>query len=267
MYHAHWGLNRSPYGGPGQPGVFYRCPMHEEALARMRYLVDQGRRLGLLIGEAGTGKTMLLEVFANQQQKHSASAARVNLVGADARDVLWCIAAGWQLGAEQDEDSYLLWRRISDHIVSGRLQGLACVLLLDGAEAMSGEVRELVRRLAQADPSGDARLTLILAARPEGVLKLGEGLLELASLRIDLEPWDESSTLAFLRHALQEAGAEGLPFDPAAISRLHELAGGIPRHIGQLADLALLAGAGKGIATIDAGTVETVAEELYAVEP
>jgi type II secretory pathway predicted ATPase ExeA len=46
------------------------------------------------------------------------------------------------------------------------------------------------------------------------------------------------------------------------VDRLHELAHGIPRRVSQLADLALLAGAGRNLDQIDAEVVETVYQEL-----
>ena len=64
MYQAHWGLQESPFRGLLDPKFFYQSPTHEEALARLQFLVDQQRRLGLLVGPPGSGKSLLLEVFA-----------------------------------------------------------------------------------------------------------------------------------------------------------------------------------------------------------
>ena len=50
-----------------------------------------------------------------------------------------------------------------------------------------------------------------------------------------------------------------------AVARLHELSGGIPRRITQLADLSLVAGAGEQLAEIDADVVEAVYHELGVV--
>jgi type II secretory pathway predicted ATPase ExeA len=56
-------------------------------------------------------------------------------------------------------------------------------------------------------------------------------------------------------------------FTPTAVERLHELAGGIPLRIKQLADLALLAGAGLNLRQINADTVTEACHELGVIVP
>ena len=69
MYQAHWGLQESPFRGRPDPKLFYQSPTHEEALARLHFLSDQRRRLGLLVGASGSGKSLFLEVFAQQLRR------------------------------------------------------------------------------------------------------------------------------------------------------------------------------------------------------
>ena len=54
---------------------------------------------------------------------------------------------------------------------------------------------------------------------------------------------------------------------PSRAERLHALAGGIPLRIKQLADLALLAGAGLDLRHIDADTVTEACHELGVIVP
>jgi type II secretory pathway predicted ATPase ExeA len=90
--------------------------------------------------------------------------------------------------------------------------------------------------------------------------------LERSELRIDLEPWAAGDTENYLKASLARAGREAPLFDPTAVARLHQLGEGIPRRISQLADLALLAGAGQNLRQIDEATVESVYHELGVVE-
>ena len=66
MYESHWGLRESPFRGLADPRYFYCSPTHDEALARLSFLVENHRRLGLLLGVPGNGKTLLLNVFGRQ---------------------------------------------------------------------------------------------------------------------------------------------------------------------------------------------------------
>jgi type II secretory pathway predicted ATPase ExeA len=84
MYQAPWGLEQSPFRSCLDPRFFYRSPTHEEALSRLHFLVEQRRRVGLLMGPAGSGKSLLLEVFAEQLRQKGLPVAKVNLLGIEA---------------------------------------------------------------------------------------------------------------------------------------------------------------------------------------
>ena len=138
-------------------------------------------------------------------------------------------------------------------------------MLLDDAHRADPQVMQHVTRLARFDPSPEMWLTIVLAGRGESMARLGESLLGLSALRIELEPWQRSETEEFVNTLLAQAGQRSPLFDRPAVDRLHELAHGIPRRVSQLADLALLAGAGRNLDQIDAGVVETVYQELGVV--
>ena len=76
MYETHWGLRESPFRGLANPRYFYCSPTHDEALARLQFLVQHRRRLGLLLGMPGSGKSLLLEVFGRQHAECRAARSR-----------------------------------------------------------------------------------------------------------------------------------------------------------------------------------------------
>ena len=71
MYQAHWNLQETPFSGRNPKARFFASPTHDEALARLHFLVDERRRLGLLLGPAGSGKTLVLELLAAPTQRPS----------------------------------------------------------------------------------------------------------------------------------------------------------------------------------------------------
>ena len=265
MYHSHWGLRQSPYSDRPDPACFYHSPVHNEALARLHFLVDEHRRLGLLLGGAGAGKSLLCRVFAEQQARAGRPAALIDLVGIDSHELFWQIAAQWGLNPSPQARTFELWRLILDRLSEYRAQQLECVLLCDNADEARPEVREQVLRLVAGDSTPGSRFTAIVTASPATVLELGERLIDMAALKIDLEPWDEADTVEFLRSTLSRAGCSTAPFDAQAMIRLHQLSHGVPRRVSQLADLALLAGAGDKLPQIGAETVEAVYQELGVV--
>jgi general secretion pathway protein A len=262
MYQSHWGLRESPFRGLLDPKAFYQSPTHDEALARLQFLVQQRRRLGLLAGPQGSGKSLLLEVFAEQLRHDAQPVAKLSLLGVEPAEMLWLLADAWGLGLEPTRSTAALWRSLTDRLVEYRYRQLDAVVLFDDVDQADRQVLQQVARLARFDPSPDTRLTLVLAGRNEGMAKLGESLLGLVELRIDLEPWDTADTENFLTARLAQAGRTAPVFDRPAVARLHELSHGIPRRVSQLADLALVAGAGQELQQIDADVVEEAYREL-----
>jgi general secretion pathway protein A len=265
MYQAHWGLRESPFRGLPDPKFFYQSPTHDEALARLQFLVNQRRRLGLLVGPSGSGKSLLLEVFAAQLRRRGRPVATLSLLGIEPVELLWLIATGWGMSVEPTQSLARLWRAVTDRLIEYRYQQLEAVVLFDDADQASHELLRHVTRLAAVDPSPESRLTLVLAGRNEGIVKLGTRLLDLADLRIDLDPWELTDTEHFVTAVLAQAGQQSPVFAESALARLHELSHGIPRRISQLADLSLLAGAGANLQQIDADVVDSVCRELAAV--
>ncbi|MGA2065876.1 MAG: AAA family ATPase [Thermoguttaceae bacterium] len=267
MYQSHWGLRESPFGKGLDPRAFYQSPTHEEALARLHFLADEHRRLGLLMGPGGSGKSLLLQVFAAERCRRGATVLRLNLVGMEPAEVLTSLAV--QMGSCPDgsESAARAWRAVEDRLAEARYQQLAVVVLLDDADQASHAVLPHLVRLAKSDESPESRLTLILAGRREGLGRLGAPLLDLAELRIDIEPWAPGDTESFLASSLSQAGRAAPVFQQPAIARLHELSHGIPRHVRRLAELALVAGAGRRLPEIDCEVIDAVYQELSLAAP
>jgi general secretion pathway protein A len=259
MSQTHWGSQESPFRGLLGPKFFYQSPTHEEALARLQFLVQGRHRLGLLVGPAGSGKSLLLEVFAKQLR---GPVAKLSLLGVEPAEMLWRLATGWGVSLEPTQSLAALWRAVSDRLTEYRYQQLNAVVLLDDVDQAEPQVLQHVTRLVRFDPSLETRLTLVLAGRNEGMAKLGEPLLGLADLRIDIEPWAPADTEEFLNARLAQSGRQSPVFAGPAVARLHELSHGLPRRVSRLAELALLAGAAEELQQIDADVVEGVHREL-----
>ncbi len=267
MYQQYWGLRESPFRGGLELPLFYPTAGHEEALARLNFLVEERRRLGLLCGPVGIGKSLLLEVFAHQIARAGGEVVRANLIGADEQEFLWTIAAQLGLNPAPAATPFALWRRLADRLVESRYERSQMLLLLDDVEDAETPVFDLILRLAQFDPHPDSRLTIVLATSESQLYRLHPRLLELAELAVRLEPWEVDDTPRYLEFALRQAGREMPIFTPQAANRVHELAGGIPLRIKQLADLSLLAGAGLGQSAVDIDIVDGAMEELGVAVP
>jgi general secretion pathway protein A len=262
MQLEHWQLNRSPFPAALDVDRFYPSPAHDEGLARLEYLVDAQRRVGVLLGEAGVGKSLVLRVAARRLARRGCAVASVSALGAGTREFLWQLAAGLGAAPRDDADVVRLWRLIADRVVENRLQQVDTVCLIDDAGQAGPDLLTQFVRLTRLDPAPTARWTIVLAAEPSQAKRWSESLRELVDLRIDLRPWTEDDATGFLQTALVEAGRFDPVFDDAALREIHELSGGVPRRVARLADFALLAGAAAEVDTVDAELVRAAYDEL-----
>lgn len=258
----HWQLAESPFRTALDAHHFYPSAAHDEALARLEYLVDARRRLGVLLGEAGVGKSLTLCVAARRLARKGCAVAAIDAVGLGSRELLWQLAAGLGAAPRDDAEVVQLWRLIADHVAENRLQQTNTVLLVDDAGQAGPDVMMQLVRLARLDPTPAARWTIVLTAEPNQAARWNETLRELVDLRIDLGPWSETDTIGFAQSALVDAGRFEPVFDDDGLAAIHELTGGVPRRVIRLADFALLAGAAARLDTIDAAMVHAAASEM-----
>lgn len=266
MYQSHWGLRDTPFQTRLDPNVFFRSPTHEEALARLHFLVEQHRCLGLLMGESGSGKSLLLEVFASELRRSGAAIAKTSLLGVHPTEVLWHLTAELGCQPRHPANTAAHWQSLLDRLAAHRYEQRNTVVLLDDADQAGPDVLAQVVRLVRLATSSQSRLTVVLSGRPSRIGHWDRDLLELAELRVDLEPWSESETEQYVASSLARVGGASSLFATGAVARLHELTRGVPRRVSQLADLALIAGAGQDARQIDAELVQSAYDELSPVE-
>jgi general secretion pathway protein A len=267
MYANYWGLAEIPFRNTLDTRWFYESPVHEEALARLLFLIENQRRCGVLSGPAGTGKSLILEILSREISHRAGEFARIDLVGRTTREMLWEIAAELGLCPAHDDGPHRLWRKLHDHILANWHARAPLVLLFDHLDRAQSECVGVVERLQQLSAWGDSGLTLILSVRGDRLGNLSAVLREVADLRIDLAPLDRQQTEQYVETLLFKAGATRMLFEPAAFERLFIETRGIPRALDRLCDLSLLAGMADNAASIDESTVAAAAAELHVRMP
>ena len=261
MQLSYWGMSDSPFRAQERIRYFFASPTHDEALARLGFLVDSGHSLGILTGHDGVGRSTVLEVFARGLRQQGHVVCSMNLLGLDERSFLWTLAAGLGCNPRAAEVPFSLNCRISDRLREFALTGRTTVLLLDDADQAAHEVLIQIQRLLKTHARG---LTLILAIESSRMARLGGDLLQLSQLRIRLEPWSADDIREYLETSLSRVGCNRPVFEDSATLRLHELTDGTPRWVAQLAELALLAAASHQQDTVDGPMIEAVYQELSA---
>jgi type II secretory pathway predicted ATPase ExeA len=265
MYLAHWGIDQSPFAAGAAP-LFYEGESQAEAAARLRFVARHARRMALLAGPAGVGKSLVLRRFAESCRREGRRAALVSAEGLSVRELLWQATAQLALGPQPADDAVALHRRLALAAHALQMEHTTITLIVDDADQAGPDVRTQLVRLAKlgGEPTW---LTLVLSAASGHIDRLGPDLLSAIELRIDLEPWSESETIGYVQHALLEAGCDRPAFNDEALAAVYAVSEGVPRQVNRVADHALLAAAGEGLEQITATTIDAAFNALSWLTP
>src|SRR5258708_27225074 len=66
MYERFWRLDRNPFDGETELRGFFRSETHQATLLKLRYLIENGKGTGLVVGGTGFGKSYLIQVLTQQ---------------------------------------------------------------------------------------------------------------------------------------------------------------------------------------------------------
>lgn len=257
-YLSHWKLNRSPFSLSGsQRGVFTGGTI-EEALARLDFLADQHKKLGIILGPSGVGKSTLLNYFS---AKRNSQVPREQLVLVDMSCINEEIIASRvaaALGITCQGNSNSCWSEVQDFLFSRSSIGHRTILLLDNFVELQDQFASALSKLW----CSKAHWSTVISVDDEAIVNLPRWLIDQCDLKIELPAWDLGQTADYFDFALRREGGREDLFDAQSITRIQELSDGIPRRIVQLAGLALVAGAVRKCPRIKADLVEQVCEEF-----
>lgn len=265
MYAQYWGLVDSPFLNSRDDRWFHESPGHEEALARLLYIVEQRRQCGALLGSAGTGKSILLQRLYRDLGRTQRELGLVDLQGRTVHELLWDSAAALGLAPGRRDGIGDLWRRLQDHLQANEYAQIPTVLIYDHLDGAEPECARALLRLYHLGNNGAASLTLIFSLRGENLTQWGGLLCDMSDLRIELPELDRSQTQEYIETLLQQAGAVRLLFDPPALDELYQQTHGIPRRINRLCDLCLLAGMADGATRVNQAMVAAAVDEVQVL--
>ena len=271
MYLDYWKLSSQPFESIADRAAFYACEAHEGALMKLRYAIENKRGAALLVGPAGTGKTLLSHLVEEQLDARFSPFVRLVFPQMSSRDLLAYLAD--ELGAPPaDSPRHTVEesvRRLERFLAQNAELDRHAVIVVDEAHLLEdcGSL-ETLRLLLNFERHAKPTLTLLLVGQMNLVSAVGRlpSLAERIAVRSLLRALSAEETAEYVRHRLNAAGATREIFSAGALEAIHYLGHGIPRQINRLADLALLVGFADRLPQLTAEQIEAVSEELVAVD-
>jgi general secretion pathway protein A len=275
-YWTWFGLQYNPFGAQGSPKSIYWSRQHRNLLTRLFHDLVRGGSTIVLTGQAGTGKTMLLEMLGTCLTKANSTQAQVEFAfvrdGHISVDQLYqLVARDLALDAAPDNKPAVL-DAIGKLARSGESDGegrRGAALLIDEAHILSSEVMEHLRILDALYIQNTKVLQVVLAGQPklESRLRSPEyrSLKQRISARYVLEPLNEEESAEFVMQSLLKAGLEEEAlFSLEVVREIHRYAHGIPRIVKGLCDHVLRTCAEEGVKAPTLPILEQARKQLSA---
>jgi general secretion pathway protein A len=240
---------------------FFAGASHQEALARLEYLVETGLRCGVVIGAKGAGKTTALRAFAKLPGTSRITKVHVDLRALSAEEALKLLGQGLGITSHARGRLSLLWQEIIDALVGLRYAKRQCVAIFDHLDLATRNCQQAVERLLlhEAEP-GSATFVLGLSGHTFPVI--AREWRHAADLRIEVSPLSAEETAEFVARLLRALELPGDAFDASASAILHRLTRGVPRDVVRLCELSLLSAIQDDSHSISAEVVEAAMREL-----
>jgi general secretion pathway protein A len=265
MYREYFGLKEKAFGNTPDPRFLFPSRQHQEALARLEYVVEE-RGLALITGEIGTGKTTLSRALIDGLDEHYKPILLLNPRFAPAQ-FLRLLAQKLDLTPKHYKSDLI--EQIQDQLFALYQKQVCPVLIFDEAQLIPGKpFFDEIRLLTNFQLDDCNLISVILIGQPELNRRLKHpaysALNQRVTIRFHLNALDEQDVLEFLRFRWKVAGGKdkGFPFAAPSVSKIYCYSSGIPRLINSLATTCLIDAMGKGTHNIEAAMVDAQAEEI-----
>jgi MSHA biogenesis protein MshM len=250
MYTAHFGLREMPFSITPDTSFFFSSAHSQEALNTLLIAARNGEGFIKIIGEVGTGKTLLCRKFMGTLGDGFVTAYIPNPY-LEPRTLMLALADELEIKLDKDVDQHHLLKAITHRLIGLAAQGKRVLLCLDEAQAIPVESLEALRLLTNLETQKRKLLQIVLFGQPELNRKLELDTIRQLAQRITfhyhLGPLKRDDLDYYLAHRLRIAGFPGSRlFTRGAVAKLFAASGGIPRLVNIIAHKALMLAYGQG---------------------
>jgi MSHA biogenesis protein MshM len=250
MYLYHFGLTELPFTLTPNTAFYVGLEPHNEALAVLLTALKSGEGFIKVIGEVGTGKTLLCRKLLNEIPEHFVTAYIPNpyLKPDELRR-----AVAVELGVKQAQrmSLQLLTQRIQQRLLELHGEGHSVVLILDEAQALPEESLEALRLFTNLETETRKLLQVVLFAQPELDERLATTKFRQLKQRITfsykLRAMTTPEVQSYIQHRLKVAGYKGAAlFTNSLAKKVARVSQGVPRLVNVLCHKMLMLSYGQG---------------------
>lgn len=249
MYQDFFNFDELPFSLTPDTLFFINQQSHRDALNTMLVALKHCEGFIKVVGEVGTGKTLMCRILLSHLTADFVTAYIPNpyLTPAELKAfVAQEIGVNYQQNMPAHELMSCIYRRLMQLARNNK----QVVLIVDEAQAMPRETIESLRLLTNLETEKRKLLQVVILGQPELDNLLTRPDLRQLKQRIifseKLQPFSRIGVRDYVVHRITSAGGADDMFSNNALRLLHYGSGGIPRLINILAHKSLISAYGKG---------------------
>ncbi len=264
MYQQHFGLDRQPFKITPDTSLFFSGNKRGAALEALVYAIKSGEGIVKVVGEVGSGKTMLCRMLELRLKEDAVDVVYIANPSLSPDIILHMIADELQLGVNDATSKFAVMQKIQTYLLKKYSNNQRVVLFVEEAQSMPVETLEEIRLLSNLETDQDKLLQMVLFGQPELDDKLSQVNIRQLKERIThsfyLAPFEPDDTREYLNFRLRAVGYRGPDlFNKKISARVKKYSGGLTRRINILADKALLAAYSDGGHNITTAHIKSAA--------
>lgn len=266
MYQYFYGLHEKPFNLTPDSHFFFLSEKHKEAIAHVRYGIDEKKGFILITGEIGAGKTTLCRKLL----KEVAARYRIALILNPVVTPIGLLKAiitdlGIVTKARTTQDMMQVLYKFL-------LEEKNVIVVIDEAQRLSTVALEQIRLLGNLETEKDKLLQIVLVGQPElrDIVARPElrQLNQRIAVRFHIEHLNKEETIRYIYYRLKMAGDSGkIIFQEDAIEEIYYYADGLPRMINMLCDYCLMCGYVRETFVITKDLVKQAIQESQSTLP
>ena len=251
MYGTHFGLQELPFTITPDTSFFFAHSSHQEALNTLLVAARSGEGFMKVIGEVGTGKTLLCRKFMGTLEHHEFITAYIPNPYLQPMTLLFAVADELGINYPQHVNQHQLLKLLNRYLIDTYAEGKRVLLCLDEAQAIPLETLESLRLLSNLETERRKLLQVVLFGQPELDARLDNPSIRQLKQRVSfscrLSPLSLSEVEFYISHRLAVAGYRGPRLFPhKVVKQIYRASKGIPRLVNILAHKSLMAAFGEG---------------------
>ncbi len=245
MYYAYFGLNQAPFKITPDTSLFFPGGNRGAVLNALIYAITSGEGIVKVVGEVGSGKTMLCRMLEVELPGNVEIVYLAN-PSLSPDDILHAIAFELKLPVTAQDNRIKVMNELQKYLLQRHSENHQVVMFVEEAQSMPIETLEEIRLLSNLETQQNKLLQIVLFGQPELDHMISRREIRQLKERITysfyLNPFKTAEIRDYLNSRLRACGYRSSEvFTTSAIREIAHYSNGLLRRINILADKAMLA--------------------------